>query len=127
MREGNGCCAIVRACPKRSSMPRRDQEPWPPWRNRCATPRKESPMLKRFVDPRWIVALVLALNFGALGTHLWLGRSRGPLSIPRGTTLIPPVGRTAEGRDLGERDFAGRPCHVLRYESTRCSFCETDR
>lgn len=85
-------------------------------------------MLRRVLDSRWLIAAALALNLGTLGAHFWLVlRAGGPRSVARGTQLIVPSGRTSEGRDLTAEDYARHRCHVLRYESARCGFCQADR
>jgi hypothetical protein len=85
-------------------------------------------MFGRVLEPHRLIAAVLVLNVGTLGTHVWLSqRADGPRAVARGTQLSRPAGSTAEGRDLTDEDYAGHRCHLLRYESARCTFCQADR
>jgi hypothetical protein len=75
----------------------------------------------------FLVAAVLLVNLGALAAHLVLRQRLATVGDLRpGARLAAPSGIAADGRTVATNEYAGHPCHVVRYESTRCGYCTLD-
>jgi hypothetical protein len=73
----------------------------------------------------WAAVAVVAVNAGLLSTHLYLRhRSAAPRDLPLGLR-IEPAGVALDGSSVS--GGGGHPCHLLRFESRRCSYCQADR
>jgi len=82
----------------------------------------------RLPDSRWLVGGVLALNVATLGTHAILRQRIERVGVlSRGAQLASPAGLSGDGRLVTIADYREHPCHVIRYESTRCGYCALDR
>lgn len=87
--------------------------------------------MRRFsmrIDGRRAVLAVLVVNLLALAAHAGLRHRVDSLTqVAAGRRLTTPSGIARDGRTISGADYAERKCHVVRYESTRCPHCATDR